>query len=92
MAGITRIEAAFFAAAADVDLPGRVVVVEPRNSGAHRRRPGSWGARRSDDPAYDPAWVAPLPDERQRPRPRPPALASANSAALRSKKLCGAPG
>jgi homoserine kinase len=34
MAGITRIEAAFFAAAADVDLPGRVLVVEPRNSGA----------------------------------------------------------
>ena len=34
MAGITRIEAAFFAAAADVDLPGRVQVVEPRNTGA----------------------------------------------------------
>ena len=34
MAGITRIEAAFFAAAADVDLPGRVLVVEPRNTGA----------------------------------------------------------
>ena len=34
MAGITRIEAAFFAAAADVDLPGRVLVVEPRNHGA----------------------------------------------------------
>lgn len=34
MAGITRIEAAFFAAAADVDLPGRVLVVEPRNIGA----------------------------------------------------------
>ncbi len=34
MAGITRIEAAFFAAAADADLPGRVVVVEPRNAGA----------------------------------------------------------
>jgi homoserine kinase len=34
MAGITRIEAAFFAAAADVDLPGRVLVVEPRNAGA----------------------------------------------------------
>jgi len=33
MAGITRIEAAFFAAAADVDLPGRVLVVEPRNTG-----------------------------------------------------------
>jgi len=33
MAGITRVEAAFFAAAADVDLPGRVVVVEPRNTG-----------------------------------------------------------
>ena len=34
MAGITRIEAAFFAAAADVDLPGEVLVVEPRNTGA----------------------------------------------------------
>ncbi len=34
MAGITRIEAAFFAAAADLDLPGRVHVLEPRNSGA----------------------------------------------------------
>jgi len=33
MAGITRIEAAFFAAAADTDLPGRVLVVEPRNAG-----------------------------------------------------------
>jgi homoserine kinase len=33
MAGITRIEAAFFAAAADLDLPGKVVVVEPRNTG-----------------------------------------------------------
>jgi hypothetical protein len=34
MAGITRIEAAFVAAAADTDLPGRVTVVEPRNTGA----------------------------------------------------------
>jgi homoserine kinase len=34
MAGITRIEAAFFAASADLDLPGRVLVVEPRNAGA----------------------------------------------------------
>jgi homoserine kinase len=34
MAGITRIEAAFFAAAADTDLDGRVLVVEPRNTGA----------------------------------------------------------
>ena len=34
MAGITRIEAAFFAAAADADLPGEVLVVEPRNTGA----------------------------------------------------------
>jgi homoserine kinase len=33
MAGITRIEAAFFAGAADTDLPGRVLVVEPRNTG-----------------------------------------------------------
>ncbi|HEV7603524.1 MAG TPA: hypothetical protein VGO15_01055, partial [Candidatus Limnocylindrales bacterium] len=34
MAGITRIESAFFAAAADTDLAGRVLVVEPRNAGA----------------------------------------------------------
>jgi homoserine kinase len=34
MAGITRIEAAFVAVAADTDLPGRVTVVEPRNTGA----------------------------------------------------------
>ena len=40
MAGITRIEAAFFAAAADVDLPGRVLVVEPRNAGARVLRRG----------------------------------------------------
>jgi len=33
MAGITRVESAFIAASADVDLPGRVVVVEPRNTG-----------------------------------------------------------
>ena len=34
MAGITRIESAFFAAAAELDLAGRVLVVEPRNAGA----------------------------------------------------------
>jgi homoserine kinase len=34
MAGITRIEAAFLATAADTDLPGRVLVVAPRNAGA----------------------------------------------------------
>lgn len=34
MAGITRIEAAFAAAAADTDLPGRISVVQPRNAGA----------------------------------------------------------
>ncbi|MEJ7749313.1 MAG: homoserine kinase [Candidatus Limnocylindrales bacterium] len=34
MAGITRIEAAFAAAAADTDLDGRISVVEPRNAGA----------------------------------------------------------
>ena len=33
MAGITRIESAFIAAAADSDLPGSVRVVEPRNTG-----------------------------------------------------------
>ena len=32
---ITRIEAAFGAAAADTDLPGRIAVVAPRNLGAH---------------------------------------------------------
>jgi len=32
---ITRIEAAFGAAAADTDLPGRISVVSPRNAGAH---------------------------------------------------------
>ncbi len=31
---ITRVEAAFFAAAADTDLPGRVEIVSPRNTGA----------------------------------------------------------
>ncbi len=34
MATITRIDAAFSAAAADTDLPGRIVVVSPRNAGA----------------------------------------------------------
>ncbi len=34
MAGITRIEAAFAAAAADTDLPGRISVIQPRNAGA----------------------------------------------------------
>jgi homoserine kinase len=34
VAGVARIEAAFRAAAADTDLPGRVEVVAPRNAGA----------------------------------------------------------
>lgn len=34
MSGITRVEGAFAAAAADTDLVGRIVVVEPRNHGA----------------------------------------------------------
>lgn len=34
MAGITRVEAAFGAVAADTDLTGRIAVVEPRNTGA----------------------------------------------------------
>ena len=34
MAGITRVEGAFAAAAADSDLVGRIQVVEPRNKGA----------------------------------------------------------
>ena len=33
MAGLTRVEAAFIAAAADLDLAGKVTVVEPRNLG-----------------------------------------------------------
>ncbi len=35
MRTLTRIEAAFGAAAADTDLPGRIAVVSPRNLGAH---------------------------------------------------------
>ena len=34
MSGITRIEAAFSAVAADTDLPGKITVVSPRNHGA----------------------------------------------------------
>jgi homoserine kinase len=34
MARIARVEAAFVAAAADADLDGRIMVVEPRNAGA----------------------------------------------------------
>ena len=34
MVGISRIEGAFAAAAADTDLDGRILVVEPRNAGA----------------------------------------------------------
>jgi homoserine kinase len=34
VSGITRIEAALRAAAADTDLPGRITVVSPRNAGA----------------------------------------------------------
>ena len=34
MSGITRIEAAFAATAADIDLTGRIAVVKPRNTGA----------------------------------------------------------
>ena len=34
MATISRIEAAFLAAAADTDLPGRVIVAAPRSPGA----------------------------------------------------------
>jgi homoserine kinase len=34
MADITRIEAAFLAVAAETDLPGRVLVLEPSNAGA----------------------------------------------------------
>jgi homoserine kinase len=34
LSGITRIEAAFTAAAADSDLPGKIAVVSPRNYGA----------------------------------------------------------
>ena len=41
MSGITRIESAFIAAAADSDLPGSVRVVEPRNAGGRVSRPAS---------------------------------------------------
>jgi hypothetical protein len=34
LSGLTRIEGAFRAAAADVDLSGRVELVAPRNTGA----------------------------------------------------------
>jgi homoserine kinase len=40
MAQISRVEAAFVAVAADSDLDGRVVVVEPRNAGARVLGPG----------------------------------------------------
>jgi homoserine kinase len=40
MAQISRVEAAFVAVAADSDLDGRVVVVEPRNAGARVLAPG----------------------------------------------------
>ena len=49
MTGITRVEGAFAAAAADTDLPGRIEVVEPRNTAPgssswsdRRRRPDQW--------------------------------------------------
>jgi homoserine kinase len=34
LAALSRVEAAFMAASADVDLPGRVAIVAPRNEGA----------------------------------------------------------
>ena len=40
MAQISRVEAAFVAVAADSDLDGRVLVVEPRNTGARVLAPG----------------------------------------------------
>jgi homoserine kinase len=39
LSGLTRIEGAFRAAAADVDLPGRVELVAPRNTGARVEQP-----------------------------------------------------
>ena len=85
MAGITRIEAAFVAVAADTDLAGRVVVVKPRSAGARvvtdrgsDRQPGSSAARV-------------VGDERDDLVPGGRALAR-ELVALRSKKLCGAPG
>jgi homoserine kinase len=39
LSGLTRIEGAFRAAAADVDLPGRVELVAPRNRGARVEQP-----------------------------------------------------
>ena len=89
MAGITRIEAAFGAAAADIDLPGRVAVVEPQQP------------RREGDQPFDGLRLRPLAGSAPQPvrlatnariLDQASSLASANSAALRSKKLCGAPG
>jgi hypothetical protein len=39
LSGLTRIEGAFRAAAADLDLPGRVELVAPRNAGARVEQP-----------------------------------------------------
>jgi homoserine kinase len=39
LSGLTRIEGAFRAAAADLDLPGRVELVAPRNTGARVEQP-----------------------------------------------------
>lgn len=50
MSGMTRIEAAFSAAAADTDLPGRIIVVEPRNQGARIVRPAEPAVSRSPEP------------------------------------------
>ena len=83
MAGITRIEGAFFAAAADIDLPGP----RARRRAAQRRRPG-----RQAGLTGPPSAAAVLAAMNARTSPQAASLASANSAALRSKKLCGAPG
>jgi homoserine kinase len=39
LAAITRIEGAFRAAAADLDLPGRIEVIAPRSAGARVEQP-----------------------------------------------------
>jgi len=39
LSGLTRIEGAFRAAAADLDLPGRVELISPRNTGARVEQP-----------------------------------------------------
>ena len=63
MAGITRIEAAFFAAAADLDLAGRVAGRRAAQRGGAHRRPRLSG--RSARPPTAGRLRGPRPDERE---------------------------